>query len=123
MMDKRIKDCYEFADPWKKRLIDEYDQLKDRYDRLCARVALMEVDFEMAQHIPSVLDRDHDTKLGRREVEMGLLRRQRVIMEDYLRVLETRIKLEGMPLPCEMEDAGVKPGIKRRDAEDPSDLF
>ena len=69
---------------WKVRLIEEYRQLKDRYEKLKAYNNKKEVESNL---IGDRIMKSEDYYRNR------LLARQQEIMEDYLKVLELRAEL------------------------------
>lgn len=87
----------ENMDDWKRRLVEEYNQLKERYEKLRAfnnkreveRVLSVESDF------PSQEDRIARKKECYR---IDLLERQQHTMGEYLHILEIRAELEGIDL-------------------------
>lgn len=82
---------------WQMRIVEEYSQLKGRYEKLRA--------FNNKREVESFLSdlREPHTKEEKVEARKEyhrteLLRAQQKIMEDYLHFLEIRAELEGIDL-------------------------
>jgi hypothetical protein len=82
---------------WQMRIVEEYSQLKERYEKLRA--------FNNKREVESYLSdlREPHTKEEKIEARKEyhrteLLRAQQKNMEDYLRLLELRAELEGIDL-------------------------
>lgn len=78
---------------WKIRLQEEYEQLKDRYEKLRAFNNKLGI-----QHILSENEEwcsRKERKARKKELyTIDLLKQQEKIMEEYLRILEIRIRLD-----------------------------
>lgn len=82
---------------WKRRLVEEYTQLRDRYEKLRAFNNKREVEGYLEDfkepHTPE------EKKSARKEYHMTeLLRAQQKTMGEYLHLLELRAELEGIDL-------------------------
>lgn len=73
---------------WKNRLVEEYRQTKERYEKLKAYNNKQEVALEL----------DSATQTRRCYYANELMRRQQRAMGDYLHLLELRSTLEGIEL-------------------------
>lgn len=73
---------------WKNRLVEEYRQTKERYEKLKAYNNKQEVALEL----------DPATQTRRCYYANELMRRQQRAMGDYLQLLELRATLEGIEL-------------------------
>ena len=82
---------------WKKRLVEEYTQLHERYEKLRAFNNKREVEHVLSveSDFPSQEDRIARKKECYRA---DLLERQQHTMGEYLRLLELRAELEGIDL-------------------------
>lgn len=82
---------------WKKRLVEEYTQLRDRYEKLRAFNNKREVEGYLEDikepHTPE------EKKAARKECHVTeLMRAQQRTMGEYLHLLEIRAELEGIDL-------------------------
>jgi hypothetical protein len=82
---------------WKKRLVEEYTQLHDRYEKLRAFNNKREVEIYLADrkepHTPE------EKEAARKEYHVTeLLKAQQRTMGEYLHLLELRAELEGIDL-------------------------
>lgn len=94
--DRRQEDFTSMED-WKRRLVEEYTQLHDRYEKLRAFNNKREVEGYLADfnepHTPE------EKKAARKEYHVTeLLRAQQKTMGEYLHLLELRAELEGIDL-------------------------
>lgn len=83
---------------WKRRLVEEYAQLHDRYEKLRAFNNKREVEgfFEDIKVEPCSPE---ERKAARKELHVTeLLRAQQRTMGEYLHLLELRAELEGIDL-------------------------
>lgn len=70
-------------EPWKERMIKEYDELKERYTKLNSMLAKYDAGtLDFTPHCP-----------------IKLLREQAHVMERYMAILELRAVIEGIDLP------------------------
>ncbi len=76
------------SDDWKNRLVEEYRQLKERWEKIKAQNNTQEVALEL----------DTATQSRRCYYANELLRRQQRAMGEYLHILELRAELEGIEL-------------------------
>jgi len=82
---------------WQMRIVEEYSQLKERYEKLRAYNNKREVESYLADlkepHTPE------EKKAVRKEYHVNeLLRAQQKTMGEYLHLLELRAELEGIDL-------------------------
>ena len=82
---------------WKRRLVEEYNQLKERYEKLKAFNNKRKVEGYLADrnepHTPE------EKKAARKEYHVTeLLISQELTMGEYLHLLELRAELEGIDL-------------------------
>ena len=82
---------------WKRRLVEEYNQLKERYEKLRA--------FNNKREVKQVLSVESDfpsqeDRIARKKecYSADLLERQQRTMDEYLHILEIRAELEGIDL-------------------------
>lgn len=87
---------FDFMDDWKERLVEEYHQLKERWEKLKAFNNRREVD----EGIGKVGDMLKDNREAAREYDYCscLLKGQQRVMGEYLHILELRAELEGIEL-------------------------
>ncbi|MBR6839140.1 MAG: hypothetical protein IKM82_00955 [Oscillospiraceae bacterium] len=72
---------------WQRRMVDEYRQTKDRYEKL--HKMIVKYDAGTLDFTP--------------KCPIGLLREQKSHMGQYLYTLEVRAEIEGVDLGCEIE--------------------
>ena len=72
---------------WQRRMVDEYRQTKDRYEKL--HKMIVKYDAGTLDFTP--------------QCPIGLLREQKSHMGQYLYTLEVRAEIEGVDLGCEIE--------------------
>ena len=72
---------------WQRRMVDEYRQTKDRYEKL--HKMIVKYDAGTLDFTP--------------KCPIGLLREQKSHMGQYLYTLEVRAEIEGVDLACEIE--------------------
>jgi len=84
---------------WKKRLVEEYTQLRDRYEKLRAFNNKREVE-NFLEDIKEPYTLTPEEKLEARKEchRTELLRAQQKTMGEYLHLLELRAELEGIDL-------------------------
>lgn len=82
---------------WQKRLVEEYTQLRYRYEKLRAFNNKREVEGYLADH--NEPHTPEEKKAARKEYHVTeLLRAQQKTMGEYLHLLEIRAELEGIDL-------------------------
>lgn len=82
---------------WKRRLVEEYNQLKERYDKLRAFNNKREVKGYLEDH--NEAHTPEEKRAARKEYHVTeLLRAQQRTMGEYLHLLELRAELEGIDL-------------------------
>lgn len=82
---------------WQIRIVEEYSQLKERYEKLRAFNNKREVESYLSDlREPHTKEEKVETRKEYHRTE--LLRAQQKIMEDYLHFLELRAELEGIDL-------------------------
>ena len=84
----KIQKGFDFMDDWKERLVEEYHQLKERWEKIKAANNKQEVALEL----------DTTAQPRRCYYANELLRRQQRAMGEYLHLLELRAELEGIEL-------------------------
>lgn len=98
--EKRKKDCEApVCDDWKIRLVVEYRELKERYEKLRKH----NIEVKMSRSINDLGYRpwgratdDEKKEINKENVRENLLIEQEEIMGNYIRVLESRMTLEGI---------------------------
>lgn len=84
---------------WKRRLVEEYNQLKERYDKLRAFNNKREVEgFLEDIKEPYTLTPEEKLEARKECHRTELLRVQQKTMGEYLHLLELRAELEGIDL-------------------------
>ena len=85
------------SDDWKNRLVEEYHQLKERWEKLKNHNNYKEIAERLdVCHCPESLEeRKEERKVSLRR---DLMRSQQSIMGEYLHILELRAELEGIEL-------------------------
>ena len=94
----RGQEDFTSMEDWKRRLVEEYTQLHDRYEKLRAFNNKREVEgfFEDIKVSPCSPE---ERKAARKELHVTeLLRAQQRTMGEYLHLLELRAELEGIDL-------------------------
>jgi predicted enzyme involved in methoxymalonyl-ACP biosynthesis len=82
---------------WKKRLVEEYTQLHDRYEKLRAFNNKREVKGYFEDYITHCTP--EEKAAARKECQVTeLLKAQQRTMDEYLHLLELRAELEGIDL-------------------------
>ena len=83
---------------WKRRLVEEYNQLKERYDKLRAFNNKREVEGYL-EDIKEPPFSPEERKAAQKEYHVTeLMRAQQKTMGEYLHLLELRAELEGIDL-------------------------
>lgn len=85
------------SDDWKNRLVEEYRQLKERWEKIKKHNNYKEIvdQLDVVTHPETLEERKEERKVRlRRE----LMRNQQSIMGEYLHILELRAELEGIEL-------------------------
>jgi hypothetical protein len=77
---------------WQERLVEEYKQTKERYEKLRIANAKAFVLSKVAEGKPTIAE------AKKRDTREGLMREQEHIMRDYIEILERRLILEGIEL-------------------------
>ncbi len=88
---------FDFMDDWKNRLVEEYHQLKERWEKLKNHNNYKEIAERLdVCHCPESLEERKQERKCR--VRADLLRDQQHVMGEYLHILELRAELEGIEL-------------------------
>ena len=82
---------------WKLRLIEEYNQLKERYDKLRAFNNKKGIEHILSDNT-EVLSREEKRARKKELYQIDLLEKQQKVMEEYLHLLEIRAGLQGIDL-------------------------
>lgn len=77
---------------WQERLVEEYKQAKERYEKLRIANAKAFVLSRIAEEKPTF------EEAKKRDTREDLMRGQEYIMRDYIEILERRLVLEGIEL-------------------------
>lgn len=82
---------------WQERLVEEYKQTKERYEKLRAWNVKRGIESRLGLVFPG---KENPTPLECRkeDVREDIMHKQEQIMSEYLRVLEERMALEGIEL-------------------------
>lgn len=93
----RGQEDFTSMDDWKRRLVEEYNQLKERYEKLRAFNNKREVEGYFEDYITPCTP--EEKKAARKECHVTeLLKAQQHTMGEYLHLLELRAELEGIDL-------------------------
>ncbi len=84
-------------DDWKNRLVEEYHQLKERWEKVKNHNNHKEIveRLDLCSH-PETIEERKEERMCR--VRADLLRDQQHVMGEYLHILELRAELEGIEL-------------------------
>lgn len=93
----RGQEDFTSMEDWKRRLVEEYTQLRDRYEKLRAFNNKREVKGYFEDYITTCTP--EEKKAARKEYHVTeLLKAQQRTMGEYLHLLELRAELEGIDL-------------------------